>query len=168
MTPKKQRRDYARIHNPVICVCTIHMSVLVMCVFKTKYIQAQGKVEENGGKIHPLESPLFWQCPWRSERLVVPDREVSLWGRSTGWTLVHALGAGALVLLFRAGAGGDCGGGGGGGTSLLLKVCYDDCDVAHRDGQLLGCAPVDVLQLGPVEVEKKYSAPDQWDLYWTA
>lgn len=61
------------------------------------------------------------------------------------------------MLLFRAGAGGDCGGGGGGGAGLLLKVCYDHCHVPHCDGQLLACAPVDVLQLRPVEVKKIFS-----------
>lgn len=62
------------------------------------------------------------------------------------------------MLLFRAGAGGDCGGRGGGGAGLLLKVCYDHCDIPHSDGQLLGCAPVNVLQLGPADVEReKYS-----------
>lgn len=59
------------------------------------------------------------------------------------------------MLLFRAGAGGDCGGRGGGGAGLLLKVCYDHCDVPHSDGQLLGCAPVNVLQLGPADVERE-------------
>lgn len=98
------------------------------------------------GKWGQSTSLLYGQS---SEWLIVPEREVSLWGRCTGWALVHAFGAGALVLLFRAGAGGHCGGRGGGGAGLLLKVCYDHRDVPHRDGQLLGCAPVNVLQLGP-------------------
>lgn len=56
------------------------------------------------------------------------------------------------MLLFGGGTGRDGGGGGGGGARLLLKVCDDDCDVAHGDGQLLRRAPVDVLQLGPADV----------------
>lgn len=104
-----------------------------------------------GGGGEPL--PVWAERPgWRvegvSEGLVVPQREVSLGGGGAGGALVHALRARALVLLFRARAGRDGGGGRGRGARLLLKVRDDDCHVAHRDGQLLRRAPVDVLQLG--------------------
>lgn len=54
------------------------------------------------------------------------------------------------MLLFGARAGRDGGRGRGGGAGLLLKVCYDNRHVAYGDSQLLGGAPVDVLQFGPV------------------
>lgn len=87
-----------------------------------------------------------------SEGLVMPQREVSFGGGGARRALVHALGAGALVLLFGARAGGDGGRGGGRGAGLLLKVCYDHGHIAHRYGQLLGSAAVNVLQLRPGNV----------------
>lgn len=90
-----------------------------------------------------------------SEGLVVPHREVPFGRGGARRALVHALGAGALVLLFGAHAGRDGGRGRGRGAGLLLKVCDDDRHVAHGDGQLLGGAPVDVLQLGPGSIKEK-------------
>lgn len=87
-----------------------------------------------------------------SERLVMPHREIPFGCGGTRRALVHALGAGALVLLFRARAGRDGGRGCGGGAGLLLKVCYDHCHIPYSDSQLLGSAPVNVLQFGPGNV----------------
>ena len=53
------------------------------------------------------------------------------------------------MLLFGACAGRDGGRGRGGGAGLLLKVCYDHRHVPYGDSQLLGGAPVNVLQFGP-------------------
>lgn len=89
-----------------------------------------------------------------SERLVVPHRQIPFRGGGPRRALVHALGAGALVLLFGARAGRDGGRGRGRGAGLLLKVCYDHRHVPNGDGQLLGGTPVDVLQFGPDEGEK--------------
>lgn len=83
-----------------------------------------------------------------SERLVMPHREIPFRRGGARRALVHALGARALVLLFGACAGRDGGRGRGGGAGLLLKVCYDNRHVSYGDGQLLGGAPVDVLQFG--------------------
>lgn len=156
--PTVQFAPFAQMYV-YVCMCLwvrgLYIPLSVMEMNMSWVELAQGKVR---GKWRRSTSPLSRQRPWCSEWLIVPDWEVSLWGRSTGWALVHALRAGALVLLFRAGAGGDCGGRGGGGAGLLLKVCYDHCDIPHSDGQLLGCAPVNVLQLGPADVEReKYS-----------
>lgn len=84
-----------------------------------------------------------------SEGLVVPHREVPFRCGGARRALVHALGAGALVLLFGAHAGRDGGRGRGRRAGLLLKVCDDDRHVPYGDGQLLSGAPVDVLQFGP-------------------
>lgn len=59
------------------------------------------------------------------------------------------------MLLFGARAGRDGGRGRGRGAGLLLKVCDDHCHVPYSDGQLLGGAPVYVLQFGPEGTEKR-------------
>lgn len=87
-----------------------------------------------------------------SEGLVVPHRQLSFRGRGARGALVHALRAGALVLLFGACAGRHGGRGRRGGARLLLKVCDNDRHVPHGDSQLLGRAPVNILQLGPENV----------------
>lgn len=98
-----------------------------------------------------------------SEWLVVPHREVPFRCGGARRALVHALGAGALVLLFGAHAGCDGGRGRGRGAGLLLKVCYDHCHVPYSDGQLLSGAPVDVLQLGPGGIKKKTWRSRNWE-----
>lgn len=100
-----------------------------------------------------------------SERLVMPHREIPFRCGGARRALVHALGAGALVLLFGACAGRDGGRGRGGGAGLLLKVCYDHRHVPYGDSQLLGGAPVNVLQFGPEghrrEKERKKNVNNQ-------
>lgn len=82
----------------------------------------------------------------------MPHREIPFRGGGARRPLVHALGAGALVLLFGARAGRDGGRGCGGGAGLLLKVCYNHCHISYGDSQLLGSTPVNVLQFGPGNV----------------
>lgn len=96
-----------------------------------------------------LLPPQTLPSPPSSERLLVPGGELPPGGGGAGRPPVIALRAGGGVLLVGAHAGGDRGGGGGGGAGLLLEVSDDHCHVAHSDGQLLGTAPVDVLQPGP-------------------
>lgn len=98
-----------------------------------------------------------------SERLVVPHREVPFRCGGARRALVHALGAGALVLLFGARAGRDGGRGRGGGAGLLLKVRYDHRHVPDGDSQLLGGAPVNVLQFGPEKIDGKMSPVKRQD-----
>lgn len=94
-----------------------------------------------------------------SEWLVMAEREVSFRSGGTWRALVHALGARARVLLLRGGTGRHCRGGCGGWTSLLFKVRYDYCHVPHCDGQLLGRAPVHVLQFGSTDKKTNKKKP---------
>lgn len=76
------------------------------------------------------------------------DRAALSPGRGgAGKALLGGFWAGAVLAVVvgrrRRGAGGR--GRGGRGLGLLLKVCYDDCQVAHRHLQVLGAAPVDVF-----------------------
>lgn len=154
----KVSRVIVRVRNSLVARCPRQAETILASSLRSTSTGDSPGSEQHGQMENLNFIPWFivFTIPCAiSERFIIYCWHVALWRGGPGGALVCALWPrAALVLLFWPCTGGHCGRRCWGGASLFLKVCDNDCDIAHCYCQLLCGAPVHVFQPGPETLRK--------------